>query len=55
VVVSVQHEDGTVVTLIASAAFGNNGTTTSSVGLTRAQLLDAAADPALKLPPWVGP
>jgi hypothetical protein len=54
-VVSVQHEDGTVVTLIASAAFGNNGTTTSSVGLTQAELLDAAADPALKLPPWVAP
>ncbi len=55
VVVSVQHEDGTVVTLIASAAFGNNGTTTSSVGLTQAELLDAAADPALNLPPWVSP
>jgi hypothetical protein len=54
-VVSVRHEDGTIVTLIASAGFGNNGTTTSALDLTQAQLLDAASDPALQLPPWVAP
>jgi hypothetical protein len=54
-VVSVQHQDGTIVTLIASASFGNNGTTTSAIDLTQAQLLDAASDTALKLPPWVAP
>lgn len=50
-VVSVRHADGTVVTLIASTSFGNNGTSTSSLDLTQAQLLDAAADPKLQLPP----
>jgi hypothetical protein len=53
VVVSVQHQDGTVVTLIASTSFGNNGTSTSSLGLTQHQLLAAAADPRLKLPPYL--
>ena len=51
VVVSVKHDDGTVVTLIASASFGNNGTSTPSLGLTQHQLLGAAADPRLQLPP----
>ena len=55
VVVSVRHRNGIIVTLIASTSFGNNGTTTSAIGLTQAQLLDAAADPALNLPPWVAP
>jgi hypothetical protein len=50
-VVSVRHADGTVVTLIASTSFGNNGTSTASLDLTQAQLLDAAADPKLQLPP----
>jgi hypothetical protein len=49
-VVSVRHDDGTVVMLIASTAFGNNGTSTPSLGLTRDQLLAAAADPRLTLP-----
>ncbi len=50
-VVSVRHADGTVVTLIASTSFGNNGTSTSNLGLTQHQLLEAAADPKLQLPP----
>jgi hypothetical protein len=49
-VVSVQHADGTVVTLIASTSFGNNGTSTSSTGLTQQMLLETAADPRLRLP-----
>jgi hypothetical protein len=53
-VVSVQHTDGTVVTLIASTSFGNNGTSTSSTGLTQHQLLAAAADPRLTLPSSAG-
>jgi hypothetical protein len=52
-VVSVEHQDGTVVTLIASTSFGNNGTSTPSLGLTRNQLLAAAADPRLRLPPYL--
>ena len=52
-VVSAQHEDGTVVTLIASTSFGNNGTSTPALGLTRPQLLAAAADPRLRLPPYL--
>jgi hypothetical protein len=52
-VVSVQHDDGTVVSLIASTSFGNNGTSTASLGLTQQQLLEAAADPRLVLPPGV--
>ena len=49
-VVSVRQADGTVVTLIASDAFGNNGTSTSDLGLTQQQLLEAAADPRLQAP-----
>lgn len=49
-VVSVRHGDGTVVTLIASRSFGNNGTSTASLDLTQDQLLAAAADPRLTLP-----
>jgi len=49
-VVSAEHEDGTIVTLIASTSFGNNGTSTPSLGLTRHQLLAAAAHPRLVLP-----
>ena len=51
--VSVKHDDGTVVTLIASASFGNNGTSTPSLGLTQHQLLGAAADPRIQLPPYL--
>ena len=47
--VSVKHEDGTVVSLYASTSFGNNGTSTASLDLTTKQLLDAAADPRLRL------
>jgi len=50
-VVSVRHGDGTVVTLIASTTFGNNGTSSSTSTLTRHRLLEAAADPRLALPP----
>jgi hypothetical protein len=49
-VVSVQHDDGTVVTLIASTSFGNNGTSTAHTDLTQHELLAAAADPRLTLP-----
>jgi hypothetical protein len=49
-VVSVEHSDGTVVTLIASTGFGNNGTSTASLGLTQDQLLAAASDERLTLP-----
>jgi hypothetical protein len=52
-VVSVQHQDGTVVTLIASTSFGNNGTSTSALGLTRPELLAAAADRRLTLPAYL--
>ncbi len=48
--VSVRHEDGTVVSLYASTSFGNNGTSTDALGLTEHDLLDAAADPRLRLP-----
>jgi hypothetical protein len=52
-VVSVQHQDGTVVTLIASTSFGNNGASTSALGLTRPELLAAAADRRLTLPAYL--
>jgi hypothetical protein len=52
-VASVRHDDGTVVTLIASTEFGNNGTSTPSLALTQDQLLEAAADPRLRLPPYL--
>lgn len=52
-VVSVRHADGTVVTLIASTSFGNNGTSTPALGLTQHQLLAAAADPRLQLPSYL--
>lgn len=48
--VAVQHADGEVVMLLASPSFGNNGTSTASLGLTQDQLLAAAADERLKLP-----
>jgi hypothetical protein len=50
-VVSVRHDDGTVVTLIASASFGNNGTSGTTSYLTQHRLLEAASDPRLVLPP----
>jgi hypothetical protein len=52
-VVSVRHDDGTVVTLIARTSFGNNGTSAPTLGLTQQQLLAAAADPRLQLPPYL--
>lgn len=52
-VVSVRHRDGTVVNLVASTSFGNNGTSTATLGLTQQQLLAAAADPRLRLPPYL--
>jgi hypothetical protein len=48
--VSVRHEDGTVVSLYASTSFGNNGTSTDALGLTQDDLLDAATDPRLRFP-----
>jgi len=48
--VAVFQDDGDVVALTADTAFGNNGTSTSSLGLTVDQLLTAAADPRLDLP-----
>jgi hypothetical protein len=48
--VAVQHDDGEVVMLLASRSFGNNGTSTASLDLTQDQLLEAAADPRLRLP-----
>lgn len=49
-VVSVRHDDGTIVTLIASNVFGNNGTSADTTSLTQPRLLEAAADPRLRLP-----
>jgi hypothetical protein len=48
--VSVRHRDGTVVSLYASTSFGNNGTSTDTLGVTQQALLRAAADPRLRLP-----
>jgi len=48
--VAVFQDDGDIVALTADTSFGNNGTTTSSLGLTVDQLLAAAADPRLDLP-----
>ncbi len=48
--VSVRHEDGTVVSLYATTSFGNNGTATDALRLTTEDLLDAAADRRLRLP-----
>jgi hypothetical protein len=53
-VVSVLHDDGTIVTLIASATFGNNGTSAATTYLTQHRLLEAAADARLQLPPNLG-
>lgn len=50
-VVSLLHDDGTVVTLLAATSFGNNGSTTDALGLTADNLLEAAADPRLSNPP----
>jgi hypothetical protein len=51
--VAVEHDDGQVVMLVASPEFGNNGTSIPSTGLTTHQLLDAAADPRLVIPPFL--
>jgi hypothetical protein len=52
--VAVEHDDGQVVMLVASPEFGNNGTSIPATGLTAHQLLDAAADPRLRIPPFLG-
>lgn len=49
--VAVFQEDGDVVALTADTSFGNNGTSTRSLGLSVDQLLAAAADPRLEAPP----
>ena len=48
--VAVFQDDGDIVALTADTSFGNNGTSTSTLGLTVEQLLTAAADPRLDLP-----
>jgi hypothetical protein len=48
--VAVFQDDGDIVALTADTSFGNNGTSTGSLGLTVDQLLAAAADPRLDLP-----
>jgi hypothetical protein len=48
--VAVFQDDGDIVVLTADTSFGNNGTSTDTLGLTVAQLLAAAADPRLDLP-----
>lgn len=52
--VAVFQDDGDIVALTADTSFGNNGTSTNSLGLTVDQLLTAAADPRLDLPDGVG-
>ncbi|HEX3930073.1 MAG TPA: hypothetical protein VHW64_05185 [Nocardioides sp.] len=52
-IVSVRHPDGTIVTLVASSSFGNNGTSASSLDLTTRQLLAAAADRRIVLPSYL--
>lgn len=49
--VAVFQDDGDIVALTADTSFGNNGTSTRDLGLTIEQLLAAAADPRLDLPP----
>jgi hypothetical protein len=51
--VSVEHDNGQVVTVTASATFGNNHTSIPSTGLTVQDLLPAAADPRVTMPDWV--
>ncbi|MGC4110716.1 MAG: hypothetical protein QM747_09890 [Nocardioides sp.] len=53
IVVSVKQDDGSVVTLIASRSFGNNGSTASNLGLSQQQLLNAAGDQRLVLPAFL--
>jgi hypothetical protein len=48
--VAVFQDDGDIVALTADTSFGNNGTSTRSLGLTVDQLLAAAADPRFDLP-----
>lgn len=48
--VAVFQDDGDIVALTADTSFGNNGTSTKTLGLTVDQLLTAAADPRLDAP-----
>lgn len=48
--VAVFQDDGDIVALTADTSFGNNGTSTDTLGLTVEQLLAAAADARLDLP-----
>jgi hypothetical protein len=48
--VAVFQDDGDIVALTADTSFGNNGTSTTTLGLTVDQLLTAAADARLNLP-----
>jgi hypothetical protein len=52
--VAVFQDDGDIVALTADTSFGNNGTSTGSLGLTVDQLLAAAADARLDLPDGIG-
>jgi hypothetical protein len=48
--IAVFQDDGDIVALTADTSFGNNGTSTDTLGLTVDQLLAAAADARLDLP-----
>jgi hypothetical protein len=48
--IAVFQDDGDIVALTADTSFGNNGTSTDTLGLTVEQLLAAAADARLDLP-----
>jgi hypothetical protein len=50
--VSVEHDNGQVVSVTAFAAYGNNHTSIPSTGLTVPDLLEVAADPRITLPDW---
>jgi hypothetical protein len=52
--VAVFQDDGDIVALTADTSFGNNGTSTTALGLTVDQLLAAAADARLDLPGQAG-
>ncbi|GAB4001495.1 hypothetical protein [Nocardioides ultimimeridianus] len=48
ILVELKRSDGTVVALLASTAFGNNGTSASLGPLSEKQLLAAASDPRMQ-------
>jgi hypothetical protein len=48
ILVELERHDGTVVALLASTSFGNNGTSSTLGSLTENELLAAAADPRMR-------